>query len=604
MRSLPRILLLTALAAPGIGQMEEAPFFSLSSNRTFGANGQPSVSMSAYRVDSLDFRIYRINDAVKFFEQLQEPHQFGGSVRRPTRKPTLLELLHHWKHALRTSIRLALRGQFTEPPSAHFEEFLPRKAAPAERGTRYAEAPVLNPQQLVLTFTQPVHSTYRWNSETVDIGVKEKGLYLVEAASGDLRAYTILMVSDTVMITKTSSEGALAFVTNRATGQAVAGAEVAFIRPGADTVRLTTNADGIAQAKLEPLSTQPGERTSDLRIVARSGSDIAAVAPWGWNTREEWSGYLYTDRPVYRPGHAVHFKGILRVRAAVGYDVPAGKPVQVKIQDPDSKPVYQRTLTTSANGTIQDQFDLAPGAALGDYYIEVNSGGEQGEGEQQMMGNFAVQEYKKPEYEVRVTPSKLHVIEGDGVDAVIDARYYFGEPVAGAKVKYTIYRSRYWAPFFYEPDEEESAEEGEGDTEDNEIGGEQIEQTEGQLDQDGKPTIHFDTSISDKRYDYRYRIEAGVTDEGKREISGTGWVIASYGSFTVNAEPDRYIYRPGDKANFKVEARDYANNPVQTAVHVELRKWRHGESAESTGAAADVTTGPDGTANVQLVIPD
>ena len=25
-------------------------------------------------------------------------------------------------------------------------------------------------------------------------------------------------------------------------------------------------------------------------------------------------GYIYTDRPVYRPGHTVHFKGVLRQR--------------------------------------------------------------------------------------------------------------------------------------------------------------------------------------------------------------------------------------------------------------------------------------------------
>ena len=593
MRCTLRTVLLLALAAPGIGQMEEAPYFSLSSNRTFGTNGQPSVTMSAWNVDALEFRVYRVNDAVKFFEQLQDPHEFGGGVRRPPRKPTLLELLHRWKHDLRTGIRQALRGQFTEAPSAHFEKLFPRKAAPAERGTRYAEAPVLNPQQLVLTFVQPVRSHSRWDSETVDIGVKEKGLYLVEAVKGELRAYTILMVSDIVMITKTSTEGALAFVTKRASGQPVGGAEVDFIRPGSDAVRVTTDADGVARAKPAPASTDKG----GLRIVARYGTDIAAVAPWGWNAREEWSGYIYTDRPVYRPGHTVHFKGILRVRAAVGYDVPAGKSVQVLIQDPDSKPVYQKALTTSANGTIQGEFELAAGAALGDYYIQV------GGGDQQMMGNFAVQEYKKPEYEVRVTPAKAHVVQGEGVDAAIDARYYFGEPVAGAKVRYTIYRSRYWA-WWYEPEEEALSDEGGADEGgDYESDGEQIGQAEGQLDQDGKLTIHLDTTVSEKRHDYRYRIEAAVTDEGKREISGTGWVIASYGSFLLNVQPDRYVYGPGDKANLKIEARDYAGNPVQTGVHVQLRKWSHGERAESAGAAADVTTGTDGTATAQLAIP-
>jgi len=39
----------------------------------------------------------------------------------------------------------------------------------------FAEAPVLNPQQLVLTFMQPVSSHSRWEMETVPLGVKRKG---------------------------------------------------------------------------------------------------------------------------------------------------------------------------------------------------------------------------------------------------------------------------------------------------------------------------------------------------------------------------------------------------------------------------------------------
>ena len=57
--------------------------------------------------------------------------------------------------------------------------------------------------------------------------------------------------------------------------------------------------------------------------------------------------------------------------------------------------------------------------------------------------NFDVEEYKKPEYEVRVTPAKARVLQGQPMQATIDSRYYFGEPVNGAKVKYAIYRDRY-----------------------------------------------------------------------------------------------------------------------------------------------------------------
>src|SRR5215831_6163132 len=91
-----RILLLLAMAATGLSQGEDEPYFALSSNRTFGPNGRPSVMMSAWNVDSLEFRVYRVQDPLQFFQQLEDPHQFGGHVPRPPRERTLLERIHQW----------------------------------------------------------------------------------------------------------------------------------------------------------------------------------------------------------------------------------------------------------------------------------------------------------------------------------------------------------------------------------------------------------------------------------------------------------------------------------------------------------------------------
>src|ERR1044071_3337028 len=194
MMRIAKLLLLLLVAAPGLGQDENAPYFSLSSSHTFPSNGKPSVEFSAWNVDSLEFRVYRVNDPLVFFQQLEDAHQFGGNVARPPRERTLLERVHAWKRGLRANIRRNLRAQFTESPSAHLgTRSQPAAAKPGSRETHYAEAPVLNQQQLVLSFVQPVRGHSRWERETVPLGVSEKGVYLVEAVRGDLRAYTILM---------------------------------------------------------------------------------------------------------------------------------------------------------------------------------------------------------------------------------------------------------------------------------------------------------------------------------------------------------------------------------------------------------------------------
>jgi hypothetical protein len=59
-----------------------------------------------------------------------------------------------------------MRQQFTESPSAHLESLFPRSSQPVSKEVRYAAAPVLNPQQLALTFVHKVQSKTAGNART------------------------------------------------------------------------------------------------------------------------------------------------------------------------------------------------------------------------------------------------------------------------------------------------------------------------------------------------------------------------------------------------------------------------------------------------------
>ncbi|MEO5923506.1 MAG: MG2 domain-containing protein [Bryobacteraceae bacterium] len=593
--AITRLLGLGALllvAAPGVGQQEDAPYFSLSASKTFASNTSASISVSAWHVNALEFRVYRVNDPVQFFEQLENPRRFGGSTPPPPQEKTLIEKVRSWKRRLHAGIRREMRAQFTEPPSAHLPVAFANNTAgrPQTKEIRYAEAPVLNSQQLVLTFQQPVQGSDRWATQTVDIGVREKGVYMVEAVQGGLHAYTILMVSDLVMTTKTARGRVLNFVADRATGQPIAGAEVWMLSPGQKRVSVKTSADGIAEL---PLTTQ---KTEDVRIVAKMGNDVGstALASYAFGANEDrWVGYLYTDRPVYRPGHTVQFKGIFRTRTPDGYKTPNAKTVMVTIQDSSGKNIFQKQLPLNANGTVRDKLVLPNEASLGYYSIEVRAG------DAYLNGNFEVEEYKKPEYEVRVSANQPRLIQGSANRMVIDAQYYFGEPVSGAAVKYSLYRDRYWFPLWYDPDEEIEQGESDGD-----YGGEEISQGEGTLDEAGKLTVNVPTEVADSSVDFRYRLEARVTDPARREITGSGTFLATYGSFVVNVEPDRYFYAPRSKATFAVEARNYESQPVATPVRVELIRWNWRATEKNVVVAtAASSTGANGTGRAELTIP-
>ena len=443
----------------------------------------------------------------------------------------------------------------------------------------------------MLSFNHAVKSRNRWDSQPVELAVKDRGVYLVEAVRGELRAYTILMISDLVMVTKTGNGRIVNFLADRATGEPVRGAQIFLLARDARKATAESDATGLAEIPLTdtqapttfawwraaaPITPSPRWRPTPSKPAASTGwaTSIPTVRSTGPGTRCTSRASCGSARPA-------------------GYTMPAGKSLAVEIQDAEQKPVYRKTLTANANGTVRDDFTLPPSSALGSYSINVRTGEES-----YMNGSFEVEEYKKPEYEVRVTATKPRILEGEPAQAVIDSRYYFGEPVAGAKVKYAVYRGPLLVPALVRARRRCRARR-------RRCRGTTITATsrsldeEGTLDSEGKLAIQFDTTVSDRKTDYRYRIEARVTDEGKREIVGRGSVIATYGSFVVNARPDRYFYQPGSRAAVTVEARDYDFKPVRTRIHVELFRWtwRSRQGSGTLVSSTDVDTGADGIAD-------
>jgi uncharacterized protein YfaS (alpha-2-macroglobulin family) len=598
-------LLLFLLAFPTVAQVDEGqPYFSLSSNRTFGTGEKPSIQLWAQGVDMLQFRVYRVNDPVKFFENLGDQHRFGGHTQRPSRELTAIERFHQWKTRSRAAMRNLFRAQYTaESRSAirHWEAERAQKVVEHKQAaaTEYANVPLLNPQQVVMVWQQSVPKGNRWDAQTVPVNVTKKGLYLVEATNGTLQAYTIVSVTDLGIIAKGSPGRVRARIVDRLTGAPVANAPVVVWSThsteeaaGVDReiAKLRSDSDGITEAALQE------KKPEGVLIMARRGDDFAAASIYGWTLRSDpdqsLMGYVYTDRPVYRPGHTVHFRGILRNELPAGYQIPTVKEVRVQVQDSDGKQVYQRTLAVSAMGTVHGDIDLPAGAALGYYGIEMHAG------EGNASGGFEVQEYKKPEYEVKVMPSKKRVVQGEAIQAAIEAKYYYGEPVANAKVVWVIHRSRYWLPWYLDEDEEQQAPDQDDTWSQKE---EQDEQT-GALDSQGKLTIQVPTNTS--KYDLVYRIEARVTDQANREISGAGFALATVGSYYIHVSPVQYVYQPGEQAQFSVETRDYDGNAVpRTAFSIDLTRHEWGKPEGASVGKTSGVTDAQGKATVQLKAP-
>src|SRR6185437_12175363 len=594
------LLLLTLFVTPADAQTAS---FNLSTNQTFSSNEQPKIHIYTRNVDALEFRIYRVNDPVKFMTNLRDMHSFGREEgllpAEQIDERTWLEKFHDWKASLWDTIRDFFRHQFSHQARTQLRVH----QSTIERHSRivseaeFAQVPLLNSSQLIARWRQLTPPTFFSDHNILPVQKLAPGLYLLEATNGHLKAYTVVIVSDIALVTRTSNKGIIAFVVDRNTGAPIPGATVQSGIGQHPLATATTDADGVASLPALTDKSSP----DNFYVFAVKDAQFAASTPSTWAMSFQFgagafAGYAFTDRPVYRPTHTVHWKAILREHSGNTLVLPKAKSAHVVINDENDKAVFERDMPLNAEGDVTLPVD----ASLGYYTLRI---GDQPYGG--VTASFHVEDYRKPEYRVSVIAKDKRVIEGQTATVKIDSRYFFGEPVANAKVKYRIYHERNWGWFGEDEDsdDEESAAANayQGTEEDSSNPGDEEAEKTGKLGPDGTMTIQVPTRVdtfNNRHYDLDYVIEAGVTDAANREITGRGRFTATYSTFRIRIEPDRYLVHPGEAVRFNVLAQDYDNKPISTHVHVQLNyyTWQHGQRQVVAGPSADVQTGADGKA--------
>src|ERR1041385_883340 len=305
------------------------PFFSLSTTRTFGTNENARIWLDHRLLESLDFRVYRINDPERFFAQLSDPHQMGEDEKTQlasqfSRRPSLLERVRAVKLWAYLGVRDYFRGQLQQDTRYTFNQKFrapeTTKRVPLNVAD-FARVPLLNPSQLVTSWREalpPLDNEF--DRRMIPLGKRESGVYLVEAVSGGLRAYTVVVVTDLALVEKASVNGDLMVcAVDRKSGEPRADARVEVVRKRKTLARGRADQDGIFSAKL-PTAEGPdadGETGSEGVMILASQRENFAITDlesfyFNFGETENVRGYIYTDRPVYRPGHKVSFKGILR----------------------------------------------------------------------------------------------------------------------------------------------------------------------------------------------------------------------------------------------------------------------------------------------------
>ncbi len=455
--------------------------------------------------------------------------------------------------------------------------------------------------------------------EVVTTPLQKAGLYLLKAKIKDGNESQILVwIDDTVIVKKNIDKAKLYVVTDAVTGQPLPKLNVEFFcykdnwrnsKRNRDIRNFAEYTDKNGQIIIDDESLKGWQVTAivdDKNRYSVLKNDYFNYNQFRSYEMDNRKTMVITDRPVYRPNQQVMIKAWIR---QAKYDLAedqslfANQKFTVHVNNPRGEKVYEKSVETDEFGGFNCEFDLDENATLGRYSIQIKQG-------RNWFGNsqFRVEEYKKPEFEVKVEAPKEPLKLGDNFTAKVKANYYFGAPVTEAEVNVKVMRYehdtqwfpydpwdwcfgngywwfgenydwypgwRFWGckrPYFswiWRP----------------QPAPELIANLKGHVNKDGEFEVKIDTALAKELYgnkDHRYEITAEVRDASRRTIVGSGKVIAARQPFKVYAWTDRGYYHLGDTVNANFNAQTVDSKPVSGTAEVTLYKisYNGGKSVE------------------------
>ena len=316
--------------------------------------------------------------------------------------------------------------------------------------------------------------------------------------------------------------------------------------------------------------------------------------------------YSYTDRPIYKPGQEVFFKTIVRLDNDVRYEnVPDGTEVKVRVNDPSSNLLDEFTFRTNSFGSVNGSYKLPEDASPGSYDIEAIVNGESSS------QTFKVEDYRKPDFQVTLTPVDSHgndYVAGDEFKLDVDTRYFFGEPVANATLK--INRYQIWGGYY---DWWMDAEDFNFGYWTEYSGNMSAKLSQSTSDESGKAYITVKTGRMDpysgisswkNSLEYmKFAIEVTASDGSNQTVSSTYVFTVNNAKEKLSLDTGGYFRQPGKPFLVSAHVEDLSGNPVANReILLRVQKWTKPQNDYVNFSTFNISTNESGVATQELAL--
>ncbi len=409
--------------------------------------------------------------------------------------------------------------------------------------------------------------------------------YLLSDGAGFYRTQLVFSVVDTALVTKLSLDELLVWAVDYDSGAPLPGVRVEAEGPGLAGAIATTDASGLATFTVpHPRDVDNRDRSylvrvddSDHRGVTHTRGQAGAAeyqlgVPLAYSPRE-YVGHVYADRPIYRPGETVFYKGTVRRDDDARYSVPTGElPIEFMIRDSRYQELSRTPVALNEFGTFAGEFELPPKAAIGAYSVSIQVR-EQFGWSSIAGGGFRVAEFRVPEFQVAVETARANYVDGDSIEVSGTATFFFGGAVAASAASWSVLAS----PASLRVEGYERYSFGDRDFFRRARIDEPL-RAEGELTTDAAGVASFavPAALRGDEGTLAFQIGVTVTDQNQQAVASSVIVTVHPAAYYAGIRPASYIAKAGRPAELQIVTVDTEGEllPRRSAVvRIYEREW-------------------------------
>lgn len=146
--------------------------------------------------------------------------------------------------------------------------------------------------------------------------------------------------------------------------------------------------------------------------------------------RDDYDGFLYADRELYRPGDMVHLRWMVRKNYG---DVPAKVPLLLEVIKPNGKSLLSKPMVLSPLGTGNLDLPTQKTYPTGTYTVNLAVPGE----DKKIVGSytFYLEEFVPSRMKAAVSVNEERWLAGKEYEIKVNGQHLFGAPAADRKAE-------------------------------------------------------------------------------------------------------------------------------------------------------------------------